>query len=233
MSTDSTTRQAPPLAFVDTETVGLDAFIHDAWEYAVILRKPGQADEEHVFRIEPDLSNADPKALEVNRYHERTSAADWKWDARQDAARDLYRLLDSAVLVGSNPAFDAEMIAHLFGRYYWQPKPWHYRTIDVATLAVGALYGRAREMTRRECDASWYSKVAKAVGWPWKSYEASRHVQVEPPAKSAAHTALGDARWARDVWDAVTIPDAFFTATDEQLGEMAGQALSRFHGDAA
>jgi DNA polymerase III epsilon subunit-like protein len=216
----------PPIAFIDTETTGLDPFQHDAWEIAVILRQDGH-DTEHTFRILPDLSNADPKALDINRYFERVSADDWTWDDRQTAAHQLYALLNGAVMVGSNPAFDAEMVAHLFGRYYDQPKPWHYRTVDVATLAVGALYGRASEWTRKDCDASWYGKVENAVGWPWKSYEVSRHVEVEPPAKSMAHTALGDARWARDVWDSVTVPDAFFAATDEQLARMAGEALSR------
>ena len=40
-----------------------------------------------------------------------------------------------------------------------------------------------------------------------------------------------DARWARDVWDQVTVPDAFFAASDEQLAAMVGDALSRLHGD--
>lgn len=231
MSTNSPTKQPPPLAFADTETTGLDPFLHDLWEIAVILRRDG-VDTEHVFRIQPDLTDADPKALEINRYHERTSAADWTWDNQRTAASRLYTLLNDAVIVGSNPAFDAEMLTHLFGRYYDNPRPWHYRTIDIATLAVGALYGRASEWTRKDCDASWYGKVAKAVGWPWKSYDVSRHVEVEPPAKDVAHTALGDARWARDVFDAVTVPDAFFTASDEQLAEMAGEALTRFHGGA-
>jgi len=229
MSNTSRTKKPTLLAFVDVETTGLDPFLHDAWEIAVILRADGR-DEEHVFRIKPDLSNADPQALVINRYHERTSAPDWTWDDRQTAATRLYSVLDGAVLVGSNPAFDAEMITHLFGPYFTQPRPWHYRTVDIVTLAVGSLYGRASEWTRRECDATWYSKVAKAVGWPWRTHDVSRHVEVEPPAADVAHTALGDARWARDVYDTVTVPDAFFAASDEQLAHMAGDALARMHG---
>lgn len=224
-----TTKPPTPLAFVDTETTGLDPFLHDAWEIAVILRSDGR-DEEHVYRIRPDLTNAEPKALEVNRYHERTTADDWQWDDQQTAAQRLYGLLNGAVLVGSNPGFDAEMLTHLFGRYYANPRPWNYRPVDITTLAAGSLYGRAAEWTRRDCNAHWYSKVSNAVGWPWKSYEVSRHVEVEPPAGNAAHTALGDARWARDVYDAVTIPDTFYTATDEQLADMASQSLSNMHG---
>ncbi|MFD4569343.1 exonuclease domain-containing protein [Streptomyces sp. NPDC058467] len=217
------------LAFVDTETTGLDPLLHDPWEIAVILRHDGQ-DEEHVFRIAPDLADATPEALKINRYHERTSAPDWKWDDPHIAATCLHSLLDGAVLVGSNPAFDAEMLAVLLSQYCGQPRPWHYRTVDIVTLAVGSLYGRASEWTRKDCDATWYGKVAKAVGWPWKTHDVSRHVEVEPPAADVRHTALGDARWARDLYDRVTVPDAFFAASDEQLAQMAGDALSRLHG---
>ncbi|MFD6740743.1 3'-5' exonuclease [Streptomyces anthocyanicus] len=223
------TKTPPIIAFVDTETTGLDPFLHDPWEIAVILRVDGQ-DEEHVLRIEPDLTNADPAALSLNRYQQRIAHPDWVWDDRETAARRLHTLLDGAVIVGSNPAFDVEMMTHLLGRYFDQPRPWHYRAYDVVTLAVGALYGRAAERTRAACDATWYSKIARAVGWPWRSHDVSRTVQIEPPAPDFAHTALADARWARDLWDQITVPDAFFAATDEQLAEMAGDALSRVRG---
>ncbi|RCH70524.1 3'-5' exonuclease [Streptomyces sp. SDr-06] len=229
MSTENPPSALRPLAFIDTETTGLDPFLHDPWEIAVILRVDGH-DAEHVYRILPDITEADPEALKINRYFERVQAGGWQWDDPKTAVHRLYALLNGAVVIGSNPAFDAEMLAHLFGLYYEQPRPWHYRTIDVATLAVGSLYGRAAEWTRKDCDADWYRKVNEAVGWPWKSYDASRHVEVEPPAAGSAHTALGDARWARDVYDAVTQPDAFYAASDEQLSQMAGDALTRFHG---
>lgn len=230
MNTDSPTTP-PPIAFVDTETTGLDWFFHDAWEIAVILRRDDH-DHEHVFHIKPDLANAHPKALEVGRYHERTSTPDWQWDDRQTAAQRLYALLDSAVIVGSNPAFDANMIANLFGRYYAQLTPWHYRAIDIVPLAAGFLYGQAQWLTHRDCDATWYGKVTDQLSWPWKSYQASEAVGIPRPADDVAHTALGDARWARDVWDAVVTPDAFYTATDEHLADMANEALRDLHGGA-
>lgn len=232
------------IAFIDTETTGLDPRKHDVWEIAVILRRPGAADLEHLFQIRTSLANADPKALEINRRAERflvpdgqfaiqlptASTPDTTTLTEADLMHDLMALLDGATLVGSNPAFDDRFLTKLFNEAGLPPR-WHYRTVDIATLAVGALYGRASEWTRKDCDAAWYGKVAKAVGWPWKSYDVSRHVEVEPPAKDVAHTALGDARWARDVWDAVTVPDAFYAASDEQLAQMAGEALSRTHGD--
>ncbi|MFG2307630.1 exonuclease domain-containing protein [Streptomyces sp. NPDC048566] len=221
-----TTKPPTLLAFVDTETTGLDPLLHDPWEVAVILRQDGQ-DEEHVFRIAPDLTAATPEALRVNRYHQRTAATDWTWDDPHTAATRISSLLDGAVLIGSNPGFDAEMLATLLGRYFDRSRPWHYRPVDVVTLAAGSLYGRASEWTVRDCDATWYGKVGRAIGWPWKTHAVSRHLEVEPPAADVAHTALGDARWARDLYDAVTVPDAFFAASDEQLSAMAGAALSR------
>jgi DNA polymerase III epsilon subunit-like protein len=216
------------IAFVDTETTGLDPFLHDAWEIAVILRADGR-DAEHVLRVEPDLTNADPEALRINRYHQRATAPGWVWDDRETAARRLHDLLDGAVLIGSNPAFDAEMITHLLGRYHGNPRPWHYRTIDVVTLAVGSLYGRAAEHALRG-NASWLVGVQHKVGWPWASYDVSRHLGIEPPAPEVGHQALPDARWVRDLWDAITVPHAAHAASDEELAAMADDALARLRG---
>ena len=231
-STMSNTRPTEKLtiqAFLDCETTGLDPMLHDPWEIAVILRYDGQ-DEEHVFRILPDnFASADPEALRINRYFERTADPAWVWDDRETVARRLCDLLDGAVLIGSNVAFDAEMLANLLGRYFAQPRPWHYRTLDIVTLAVGSLYGRAAEQARHG-NAAWLSRVPQALGWPWKSYDVSRHLGIEPPAPDVGHAALPDARWARDVWDAATVPHADLAATDEELAAMADDALARLRG---
>ncbi len=206
MSTDNPTKQPLPLAFVDTETTGLDPFLHEAWEIAVIFRE-GDLDTEHVFRIEPDLTNADPKALEINRYHERTSDPKWQWQDRQNTTQRLYGLLNGVILIGSNPAFDAEMLAHLFGRYYSDVKPWHYRTIDIATLAAGYMWAHDPEL------------MSKDLG-PISSRWLSRQVGVEPPGADG-HQALVDARWAKNVYDAIAFPFGAPTPNVLSLGGAA------------
>jgi DNA polymerase III epsilon subunit-like protein len=246
MSTSSPKSGARPLAFVDTETTGLDPRKHDVWEIAVILRRPGHEDHEYLFQIRTSLSSADPKALEINRHSERFAVPDGEFAAQLPTAwwtsvtphtettllHSLLGILEGAMLVGSNPAFDDAFLKKLVQDAGAAPT-WHYRTVDIAAMAVGHLYGQAYTLTKQNCDAEFYNRADALLADGWKSYELSRLMGIEPPKAAVAHTALGDARWARDVYDAITKADAFYTATDEQLAEMAGQALSRTHGDAA
>jgi len=72
--------------------------------------------------------------------------------------------------------------------------------VDIATLAAGRKLGMV-EMVRRMGGKAFPSDE---VPFPFSSRDLSRWTGVEPPAAEVAHTALGDARWARDVFDAVT-----------------------------
>jgi hypothetical protein len=63
---------------------------------------------------------------------------------------------------------------------------WHYHIEDVPTLALGWLYGTGKPIPEvRKSDA-----ISLAAG--------------VDPTKYDRHTALGDCRWIRDLFDAVT-----------------------------
>lgn len=180
-----------------------------------------------------DLPGADLASLDVGRFWSRHPQAirmiqgrspfAWQevetvWSLARD--RDCWDVPDGAVLdpcdaavvvaawthrahiVGSVPGFDAEVLAALLRDDALTPT-WHYHLIDVDTLAVGWL---ARRLVA-DAEAAAVTIPAKARAWdlaqPWTSDDLSRALGVEPPSEAERHTALGDARWAMRVYDAV------------------------------
>lgn len=213
MSTESTTKPAPPLAFVDTETTHLDAEIGDAWEVGIVLRDfydNEPTDTEYLWQIRPNLATADEESLKIGGYLERfivpphAEAAWTGYEAgpvmpmtRVEVVGAILNVLRGSVLVGSNPGFDDRFLRKLLGPGSAQ---WHYRPVCIATLAAGRKLGMA-EMVHR---AGGKAMPSDEVPFPFSSRDLSRWTGVEPPGPGVAHTALGDARWARDVFDAVT-----------------------------
>lgn len=202
-----------PLAFIDTETTGLDPDQHEIWEVALILRDSEGIEVERVWQLPVDLGKADPMALKIGRWYERR----WPWpaypppyaiirdetDAKRMAAaveareqfvvpRELMHewaalfaeLTHGAHLVGAVISFDEERLRRLLRRHHACPT-WHYHLVDVEALAAGL--------------------IARSDGFahpPWNSEHLSRAVGVEPD-EFDRHTALGDARWAMAIYDAV------------------------------
>lgn len=114
------------LCFIDTETTGLDARIHDPYEvcwWREDMPKPTTAAVPH------SLQYADGAALRIGGYFDR--------DFRPESDRNDYwvqvlaRDLRGATLVGSNPAFDAAMLTRFIGTPVW-----HHRLINVAEGAM-------------------------------------------------------------------------------------------------
>jgi hypothetical protein len=195
-----------PLAFVDCETTHLDAEVGEAWEVAVILREEGKGDTERLWQIRPDVAKADPDSLRIGGYprrfvvpeHAETAFIDPDGTVRPAALEwtigEIWTALNGAILIGSNPGFDDRFLRKLIGS-----TPWHYRPVDIALLVAGSRYGYANVI--RAFDGEPGPNDVPTL--PYSSREMSRWVGVEPPGDGVAHTALGDARWARDVFDAV------------------------------
>jgi DNA polymerase-3 subunit epsilon len=82
----------------------------------------------------------DGDALAINRYFERGV---YKEMATQSATSEFYELLHELLLgntiAGSNPRFDANILANQFLKMGLQPEPWHHRLLDLSTYAAGAL----------------------------------------------------------------------------------------------
>lgn len=201
-----------PIAFVDTETTHLDAGLGDAWEVAVILREFDDnepTDTEYAWQIRPNLATADPQSLEIGGYLERFAVpmpAEAAWTGyeggpvlpmtRKEVVGAILTVLRGAVLVGSNPGFDDRFLRKLLGPGSAQ---WHYRPVCIATLAAGQKLGMGK-IARL---AGVKPLPSDEVRFPFSSRDLSRWTGVEPPGPGVAHTALGDARWARDVFDAL------------------------------
>lgn len=212
------------LAFIDTETTSLRAD-RRAWEVGLILRRPDKPDEEHHWFVaaeDLDLGNADPFSLSIGRFYERHPQPRAFWtEGLKECPReravlaDVERLTRGAHLVGAVVSFDADVLGQRMRANGLCPS-WHYHLIDVEALAVGWLNGR-RARQNEIVDGyplenngehapglvRWNSPGPWDVPLPWKSDDLSRLVGVTPAADEDRHTALGDAKWAMRIYDAV------------------------------
>jgi len=183
------------LCFLDLETTGLEPDRHEVYEIGLIVREPGSSpDLEWRWWLPIDLGRADPNALKIGRFFERrppqsrtwSGALQWAPDSGKveqadtwEVAASVMELTAGAHLVGAVPSFDAGFLAPLLRTRGCCPA-WHYHLVDVEALAAGLLQAEP----------------------PWKSNDLSRKVGIEPD-QFDRHTALGDARWAKAIYDAV------------------------------
>ena len=187
----------PPIVSLDTETLGL-AVHHPIWELALIRREPDGAQVEHHWYVRHDDLAGDPDLPESFRadYEARydKSAAILPHDLAT-ILRHLLRPIDGQqpILIGSNPGFDAERIGYQIADDL--PDLWHYRAVDVATLAAGWIAGR------RSAERVVTGPHEGVLAPPWKSDDLAATIGVA--AGPHRHTAVADARWALAVWDSV------------------------------
>lgn len=167
-----------PYAFIDTETTSLDAETGEIWEAALI--EPDGT--EHQWFLPVDLGRADPLSLRIGRYYERHPDADGTGLVSDplDFAYDFSRLTaDKCHLIGAVISFDEERLRKLL-RANGACPDWAYHLVDVEALIAGML----------------------AIPPPWDSTELSLAVGVKPD-EFEKHTAVGDALWAKALYEAV------------------------------
>lgn len=186
---------------IDTETTSLwpdyPGGTGVIWELALIDRADGT---KRLYRMKPDLSKADPLALQVGRYYERTkdmcgdcylpkNAYDLakpqvkrespEWSSPLALARGLAHWLDGATLIAAVPSFDAGYL-RAFLNHHGEAATWHYRLRDIGSMAWGFLNGAADGGQYTPCpdmDANT-EDFAAALGVDASKFE--------------RHTALGD-----------------------------------------
>lgn len=206
--------------FIDCETTGLMPAYHEPWEVAIITG----AGAEHEWRWMPRLARADPMALAMNGFYDRTAdlvehgdsalvsymgpdGSAPVWVSRARAAMGIARLTVNAELHGANPAFDAAMLAPWLAAN-GAVAAWHYRVVCVETLVAG-LYGMRA---------------------PWSSADLSRRVGVDPDGFDR-HSARGDARWVRAMYQAWLAAAAMMSPRPSDTTE--GKAAAPSEGDEA
>lgn len=166
-----------PVVFIDTETTGLDPARHELWEIALITANG----LENVWRPKPKhFERADAGALRITSFYERTEDG-WPWESPRKAASDITFWTSGMHLVAAVPSFDATFLTALLGRYGLVPA-WHYHLVDVEALAAGRL----------------------GIAPPWDSAALADALGIDSAdPQFAKHTALGDARWAKAIYEAV------------------------------
>jgi DNA polymerase III epsilon subunit-like protein len=202
--------QGMTVAFINTETTGLDPDRHEIWEVGLIL--PDGTERE--WQLPVDLSRADPMALNIGLFHERRAKSmgvapgvlrngvTTSTPSLAVFATDFVDLTRGLHLVGAVVSFDTDRLWRLL-RANGQCPMWHYHVIDVEALAAGWLKGR-------QAIGALYPETVRAsdvIGYgrpPWNSNDLSRAVGVNPEDFDR-HTALGDARWAKAMYEAVMV----------------------------
>lgn len=148
----------------------------------MVRREDGLADSPITLLVaDVDLSNAEPEALEINRYWERSGRKLGQEEFRVSeaaASEVVRRWTDGATIVGAQPWFDTECLEAMVNRHGYSAA-WHYRKVCVESMTAGHL--------RRE--AASLVNSALALG-----------ITVD---HAAVHSAMGDVLTVRAIYDQV------------------------------
>ncbi len=134
------------LAFIDTETTGLDVEKHELIEIGCVLvaqdwqtaSKPSfKVIEEFELKIKPEhLGGANPVSLRVNGY----TNSEWAEAYSRDEAMKIFsEKTEGAIMVGHNVTFDSVFIDHALKMAGCSNKM-HYHKLDTISIAFAKLH---------------------------------------------------------------------------------------------
>lgn len=137
------------LAFIDTETTGLDFDKHEIIELGCVIvaqtweeGKPPSFEivEELDLKIKPErIEDADPVALRVNGY----DPADWVFAySLKEAMTIVSEKTKDCIMVAHNMPFDFAFIQKAFMKTGIENKM-HYHKLDTISMAFAKLHGNA------------------------------------------------------------------------------------------
>ena len=171
------------LAFIDTETTGLDPINNEIIEIAIkiidteVIRTSCRTDVvyefEGKFKIRC-METASPKALEINGYNQEEWKDAYTWS--KPACERLLERLKGCVVVGHNVQFDVTFIRESLKRKGY-PHRLAYPMIDTITLAHEHLQPIGLRSMKLD-------NIRKLMGWPMEG----------------SHTALVDAETTRRLY---------------------------------
>ena len=211
------------LAFIDTETTGLDAKHNPIWEVAVIVdgvehhwqqrlplwAQPGRScygdpvwrphgaeyglpicDGIHASRgasVSPwSIANG------LDRYNHATAISP------RESIERFAELTSGRAIVGSNPSFDISRLARLYEYHFDGTPPWDYHLIDIRSAVVP----RAIDYWVR-LDEATGGDAGDRPSPLWSTARLSEMIGVDPPEHGFILSALGDARWVKEMWETV------------------------------
>jgi len=156
---------------------------------AIIVRNP-LSDDEFQWFVQVDLWEADPTSLNIGGYYTRhpnpynidgAMLGEQKVFTWRDLGPIVAEIMRDAIVVGAVPWFDTDGIAQPLQQRGLIPT-WHYHLVDVETLAAG--------------------RLGLLPPWNFDSILAAYDLKYR---KEDRHTALGDARMCRDLYDKVML----------------------------